>query len=212
VAPAKKAQRNGKAPVAEPETYPREVTLASSGVTLAIKKVSPWILQARVKNFKSPVPPIVKNEEKGREEENHNDPDFLLAQREYIASTAEAVTDTLLLMGTSLLHLPEGIEGPDSEEWDATLSALHLSAEGQDSKSRYLSWLKYTVLVDQEELGAVMAAVSRASGIASEVDIANAMAVFRSGEVQPADREVAPEVSGNGDHVPEAVAGGRPPD
>jgi hypothetical protein len=117
-------------------------------------------------------------EDKGREEENPNDPDYKQALLDVSWKRGETVIAVYLTVGTSIISMPDTMEPMESSNWLETLAFL--GVEVPDSKrARYLAWLKFYVLSD-DDLTKLTQAVMRYSGVTLEVDVQEAQASFRS--------------------------------
>jgi hypothetical protein len=95
-----------------------ELTL-SNGIVFEFRPVSPLLtasIQAELEQ-RLPQPPRVWIEEKGREEVNPNDPDYLQELRRQEHLNALALSDAITFAGVEVKSIPEGLCGPDSEEW-----------------------------------------------------------------------------------------------
>lgn len=121
----------------------------SNGIVLTMKPVPPLLLNAVIQEFKTPPPPKFMNEEKGREEDNPNDPAYQKTLEELAAKQELATNSLLLSMGTSFKSAPEGYFKPEDEGW-VDLVKFNFSVTGQnveidtdDKIKRYLCWLRY---------------------------------------------------------------------
>lgn len=121
----------------------------SNGIILALKPVPPLLLQAINNEFVQPPPPKIYMEEKGREEENPNDPEYLKLLEKLAAEQELAVNDMVLGVGTSVKSIPEGMYPPESDDWipqvkfAAKLANKELEMDISDPVRRYLYWLRF---------------------------------------------------------------------
>jgi hypothetical protein len=129
---------------------PTSLTLAS-GVRLKLRPPAPKAITLRQEQFEltKPKPPMVYIEDKGREEPNEADPDYVYALELHEAKRSEMITDILALTGTSLDHLPEGMEGPESDWFADLLLALKIDVSPARA-GRYVQWLKYHAATETE--------------------------------------------------------------
>ena len=182
----------------EANPIPTEVRL-SNGIVLALKPIPPGIIERAADRLEKPTVPKVLLKDKGVEEENPGDPEYVAAMEAYQALRIETITNTMLLVGTAVQEIPEGLFGPeDIHDWppDAELME-HLGVEVniETKFDRYLSWLSLYAMAKQGDIWAVMAAVNRVAGIGEE-DVRTAVASFRNREARRADRDVPAEAPG----------------
>lgn len=156
----------------------REAVSLSNGIVLRLRDVPPYALQNAATKFPPPTIPVVYIEDKGREEENPLDPDYLKALQTHSVKQLELAVDVLLLLGTSLLTKPEGEEGPEDNEWHERLTELGLEVNVANKSQRYLSWLRMYALARDDDMSEVVSAVIGRAGV-SEVAVANAILAFR---------------------------------
>ena len=148
--------------------------------------------------LKAPKPPRAFNEDKGREEENPIDPDYLEAMQRYRYDTGMLSVSTYFVMGTSVHgDLPDGLVPVSSDEWVDLVQAADPTAEiPATGNRRYLAWLKYYALTDNDATRLLSACV-RYSGGTLEVDVNAAQATFRGDTSRDSTNGVhAPDGSG----------------
>lgn len=150
---------------------------SARGVKLKLNKVSRLIIVDIAKKIENPKPPRVFIEDKGREEENPSDPNYLEALQDANFQRGMLTINAYLVLGTSVLDLPPDMEGPDGTEWDTVLKELGLTI-APSGRSRYLAWMKYYALND-DELNDVIRAITRLSGVTAEEDVKEVQASFR---------------------------------
>lgn len=92
--------------------------------------VSASIIEEAARAVKAPRPPKVFIEDKGREEENPNDPEYLLAIDEYERARGVAIMDVMVMLG---LELIDGL--PEDDAWLTKLRFL--SKRGQINLDDY---------------------------------------------------------------------------
>lgn len=171
-AEAAAAQENGR--------LPSELTL-SNGIVLALRPIPPGIIERAVARLEKPKVPRREVPGKGVEEDDPSDPEYVAAVAAHEAKAAEAATNTLLLVGTAIKEVPEGLYGPEEVDgwFDKELMAyLGVEAEIGSKFDRYLSWLKLHAMANQQDILAVVSAVCKMAGIGEE-DVQDAVARFR---------------------------------
>lgn len=151
----------------------------SSGIVLRIKPVPPLALRRAVTSVPPPAVPIVYIESKGREEPNPNDPDYLKAVQEYEQNQILRMTDVLFFLGTAIESIPDGLEGPEGDEWIAELEVLNLPVDKDNKYKRYLSWLTDYALMTERDIAKTVTKCLGVSGV-TEVEVQRAVAAFRS--------------------------------
>ena len=156
---------------------PSEYTLVN-GIVLKIKAVPPLLVNRAQSLIERPKPPVVFLEEKGREEENPNHPDYIAAVLKYREELSMVSAKICFLIGTSIKTIPEGWEGPEGETWVANLEIAGIPA-GENERERYLNWLQCYAMTSEMDITGVLFAVSRASGVTEE-EVRAAAESFRS--------------------------------
>lgn len=135
----------------------------SNGIILRIKSVPPFLYQAVQNEFKAPPPPKVFIEEKGREEENPNDPEYIRLLIELDEQQSLAINDLFLAAGTEIISVPEGYYLPEEDGWIASvefaqnITGKELRIDRENPIKRYLHWLRFYAL----ETGADIALATR---------------------------------------------------
>src|SRR5512147_358179 len=87
------------------------------GITFKLKKVSRILIVDATRKIKLPKPPIMMNEDKGREEENPTDPDYQAALADANYLRAMTVINVYVTLGTKPIKVPENLEPPESDNW-----------------------------------------------------------------------------------------------
>jgi hypothetical protein len=181
----------------------------SSGIVLRIKAVPQRALRDAARRVPVPPVPVFHNEDKDRDEENPNDPDYQRAMQEYQIATYSAGANIAMLMGTEFKSAPPGEYGPDDDEW---VSFLRMTSSGlldeidlNDKAQRYFAWLNYWALRTNDDTSLCVMAPMLAASV-SEEEVALAVSSFRSDKRRQTDRDSAPEAPGrNGHQVVEQV-------
>ena len=163
----------------DPPTLTNNRVTLSNGVVLGVRPVPPLAIRQAVLNVPKPPVPVTFLEDKGREEENPNDPEYLEALAAYRDATGQAALNVLLLMGTKLESLPEGLCGPDGDEWLGDLEFLGLTIDKENPRARYLAWLQFYAIPSNADITRALEGPAKAAGVA-EGDVAAAIESFRS--------------------------------
>lgn len=163
--------------------------VTASGVVLKLKKVSRLLVADASKKIKMPKVPTWINEEKGREEENPNDPDYLQAVQDAKYQQAMLVYTVYLAFGTEVESQPITMSQYFETDWaDEIKETLDIDIPDKP-KSRYVTWLKYVAL-DDEEVNVIMTRIMRLSGTLKEEDVQEVMDSFRSNKERNPSEEV----------------------
>ena len=173
---------------------PSEIVL-SNGIVLALKPIPPGIIERSLARLEKPKVPRWKNPNKDVEEENPGDPGYVAAVEAYQLQRNETAANTLLLVGTAVKEIPEGLHGPEEvDRWfDAELMAhLGIEANTETAYDRYLSWLQLYAMARQGDIVKIFATVNRMAGIGEE-DVQAAVAGFRRRKTRGADSDVPAE-------------------
>ncbi len=190
-----------------PEAVPATTTL-NCGVVLRFKPVPSLAIREAAMRIEAPTVPVIHVEDKGRDEENPNDPAYLKAVAEFEAARAMVANDVILLLGNEVESVPEGVAAVQDQSWIEDLHALGIEFDTENRAARKLAWLKFYVLrTDEDSVKALMGPM-RSAGV-SEVDVAQAMASFRDLQKRAADNGAELPDSGDGtdDSEPSAGAG-----
>ena len=103
----------------------------SSGVVLRGKRASSTLLIEVLTSSRRPKPPTYKNEKMGRLMENPDDPDYIEQVQAYKYEQAGTLVTAMIMMGTEILSIPDGMEGPHPYK----RSAVSGKAEGRKQKA-----------------------------------------------------------------------------
>ncbi len=173
------AQQNG--------ALPSELTL-SNGIVLSLRPIPPGIIERAIARLEKPKVPKITLKDKGVEEENPNDPEYLDAVAIRERKVIETSTDVMFLVGTVIKSIPDGLCGPDDDGWlDAEMMGyLGVEAEMKTKYDRYLSWLHLYGLACQEDVLVVLSAVTKMAGLGEE-DVQAAVSRFRSRKTRRTD-------------------------
>jgi len=193
------------------EGMPHEVTL-SSGVVLALRPVPPFALQEALRQIREPEPPMWLNPDKGREEPNAGDPDYLAAIDRYVEVRLETIANVTMALGTDLKSCPESMPGPEDDVW---IEEMEVATDGRIAiprtppRARYVAWLRYRAMSRANDIAVVAALPLLLAGI-SEGEVAATLASFPGDSERGADP--VPPAGGDGEdghHVRGNGAGAR---
>ena len=139
------------------------VTL-STGVVLRVKKVSRNLIADIIARHAPPSVPLYYNEEKGRQEENPDDPEYLSALQMYRARLGNDINNAIILDGTEIESVPEALEPMTSSRWLERMRLKGYNVDGQDA--RYLYWVKFVAADDStDDFRKLIEGVKRQMGI-----------------------------------------------
>lgn len=153
----------------------------SSGVVLRRTQPAAWALTEVERQMapQKPKPPMVDNPDRGRAEPNEADPDYQQELSDFYTLLTERRYQVVIATGTRVESVPEGVPGPESDEWVEMLAALGLPCPPNMGKTeRYLRWVKYVAAPSNEDWSALYAPVLRQIGTPEE-DVAAATEIFR---------------------------------
>ena len=158
------------------------VYVSDSGVQLKLKRVNSFLVLQAQQQVEMPQVPVVYLEDKGREEENPNDPNYLRAVQEANIKRADRSINLLLGFGTEVLNpLPQGIADVADEEWVTDLTEMLGVEIPTNKKLRHAYWLKAIALTDQEIVD-VVNGITALSGLVKEEAAEQAADTFPSDE------------------------------
>lgn len=153
-----------------------------AGIKLKLKSVPPMLIVDAQKRIQKPKVPKVHLDDKEAWEENPSDPDYVAAYEEYERTVSDITHAIFLVRGTSVLHVPEGVETVGDPGWVEEVkefAGLDVP-EDVNSRKRYLCWLKYVAVASTEDFSGLIGKLMRRSGATMEVDVAQAADDFRS--------------------------------
>lgn len=125
-----------------------------------------------------PKPPVVYIEDKEREEENPNDPDYLEAVQEFNMERGMLSLAVYVSMGTEVQTLPAGMESAESDDWANELRRFGLDIADK-GRERYFQWVKYYAVSDADELNNLLITVMGVTGEVFEEAVKEAEESFR---------------------------------
>ncbi len=179
-----------------------DLATLKTGVVLKLDAPSPMALKdamdAMVKDHPEPTVPKVWTEDKNREEPNESDPDYRLALMRWNVEASTRALSVFILTGTKEESRPEGLEGPEDDDFRETVEVLRIPL-ASSRKGRYLQWVNYIAAKDPDDLRELAAELGRRAGTAEE-DVQQALDSFRGVPGQPTDngaRTGGPGVDGD---------------
>lgn len=128
----------------------------SNGVVLKIKMVSrnavSYAARNAMKEHPEPQVPMVWIEDRGRNEPNANDPDYIQAYRLYQIEVSARIMDVLYARAVEVVKMPDDVPGPDSQEFQDYVE-LAMGEELRKSElGRLVQWLRYWAVPEEDEL------------------------------------------------------------
>lgn len=178
----------------------------SNGIVLKIKSVPPFLVQAVQDEFKTPTPPKVFIEEKGREEENPNDPAYLRLLEELETQQNLAINDLFLAWGTEVLSVSEGYFTPEQDDWIVmvefaqNITGKNIHIERDDKVKRYLNWLRFYALETGGDIAIATRLPMELAGI-REGEVEEVMESFRSLPERGIDTQGSAEQGNSNGHT-----------
>lgn len=154
----------------------------SSGVKLKTKDtINPSIIIDILSELESkrPEPPVVYIQAIDRDEVNLDDPRYIDRLQRWETVSAGRIADALILTGTEIEFIPEGIEKPEDDEWLEVLNALGFRLNRNSKPARYLAWVKHVAIIDQHDWEAITDNVGRQAGV-TEADVKRAQGSFQT--------------------------------
>lgn len=138
-------------------TQPTDTLTLSTGVTVGIRKVSPYTFDAINRAYPPPLPPLVKNDFGNgdvREEPNPADPDYQAALAEHEALKSRHLQDVMLRLGVVV-----EVDAAALEALRATMDTIGVPLD----KDEHLAYVKHLAIGSKEDLTALIAAITGAS-------------------------------------------------
>lgn len=189
-----------------------------SGVVLRFKHVSPLAIRAAAMRIPQPQPPMVDNPDRGRPEQNPNDPEYLKALIQWQRDQTDASLGIGIIQGTEIESVPDGMYRPEADEWIDELNDMFAALPGnaepivirkEPASARYLDWMRFYALRSEVDIFRLTQILT--SGLVlTEKEVADAAASFRRRIGGFADSDLsapAAPVNGDLDQAPAAGAG-----
>lgn len=165
-------------------TGPVETVTLSTGIVLRLRPVPPRILADAATRVPKPEVPVVFITSRERNEANPDDPAYQAALAEWTRNTTDASFKLGLILGTAVEHIPDGYYPPESDDWINEIEAA-FAVDGRESpvrrepeKARYLDWLLYHALGNDEDQFVLTSAMWSATLVTQEA-LAAAIESFR---------------------------------
>ncbi len=170
----------------------QDVLKLSTGVVLRLRRPSSMLVMEATKALMAdePRPPRVFIQEKEREEENPNDPDYIAAHNIWLAEVGVRSLKALIPTGTAMESKPEDVVGPEDEDFADLMAAMGQEA-APGRYSRYVQWVM-SVACSGADLEILSMRLMRLSGIREE-DVAEMLAGFPGLEERLANTGGAPD-------------------
>ncbi len=166
--------------MAQEEQDPNRVTL-SNGVVLQIKEVQRdqigFAMRNAQKEHPEPTAPMIYIEERGREEPNDADPDYLQAHITWQIEMASRMMSVLYWDAVEIVETPEGLPGMDSREFAEYLEDVMGEGVRTSQRGRKVQWLRYRAIPIADLLN-FQRRLLRLAGVPEE-DIREVEATFR---------------------------------
>ena len=158
----------------------RDVVEFSTGVKLKVKdQMNPSVLIDILSDLESkrPEPPIVYIEALDREEINMDDPSYIDRLNRWETASSGRIADALILIGTEVTFVPEGVESQDDNSWIGILEVLGFKMNRRSKAARYLAWVKHVAIQNVKDWEMITEQVGRRAGV-SEADVNRAQSSF----------------------------------
>jgi hypothetical protein len=157
-----------------------EVLTLSNGIRIRVKPFPRALLRTALSKFPDPEVPVVEFED-GSSEENPNDPDYLAAWETVHEERLEAAARVTLGNGIvpDLETLPDGIPGPEDDDWIKNVEAL--GGDVGDISTPFLrmyQWLNLIAIPNEDERTLVFLVAQQAAGLL-EREVVTAMRYFQ---------------------------------
>ena len=179
---------------------PKSIKL-SNGITLKVKPMPPMLFNSVVNSIPEPEVPKVYMEDKGRDEPNPNHPDYIKAVNERTVAISLATMNLILVACTEIEYLPDGMEGPESDDWPYLAEMAGITFDHSNKHERYLAWLRAYAISTVNDMTQVQTVPLMLAGV-SEEEVDTAMDAFRSGEARDSDSGLPDEEhSPDGDNI-----------
>lgn len=137
----------------------------SSGVVLRGKQANPLILVQVMAAFPRPEPPLVYMQAMGREIENSDDPNYIERLQSWKLEYADRLVTAMVTLGTELVSKPKSVAGPEKDDWLEEYSLLGLPVHPESKTWRYLTWVKFYAVKNEEDMKLIQEVVGRLSGV-----------------------------------------------
>jgi hypothetical protein len=151
----------------------------STGALLRPKKLPDLLVQQLWSRFPIPQPPTVEVRGHGKtwREPNPDDPTYRRALQQRTLDVGEAMLRLTLLRGVEVVELPANVLPYEQDtEWLEDMEYLGVTLP-ESKAGRYVEWLRYRVVVTNEDFIALQRACTRLAGVTEE-DVQAATELF----------------------------------
>jgi len=135
-----------------------DIEVLSTGVSARIIPVSASLIQEVTSKIKEPKIPMWYNDDKGREEPNPNDPDYLAKLKQAETERGQAAMDAMIMFGIDLI---DGV--PNDKTWLKKLKFIGIEVNQDDEFELEFAYKKYIAVGNSD-----LMAVGRKAGITQE--------------------------------------------
>lgn len=142
----------------------------STGVVLEAKQANPNVLIRIMTSQLRPTPPVSFSKVMGREMENPDDPDYIDRVKAWEMNYNNGMLNALVGLGTSLKSKPNGMSGPNDDEWLKDYQALGLPISPESPAWRYITWVLFKAAVNEKDTAEIGNKVKQLSGV-KEADV-----------------------------------------
>ena len=154
----------------------------STGVVLRSKPINRNVFADILSEHVPPRVPTSYNTDKGREEDNPQDPDYLEEMQRYNTQLARAMSDALIVLGTDFESKPDELPSYDDETWLEEVELLRVY-KTKTRRGRYLAWVKTVAIATVEDFNAITNSVKRSMGVPEE-DVTTQAKRFRANKAR----------------------------
>ena len=165
----------------------------ANGIRLRLRHVSPRLMKAMRDQSEEgrPQPPMITRENRdGRQEPNEDDPEYKAAFAEWVSGTGWRVLDTLVATCVTVDHVPDGLCGPDTDEWAVEMADIYRLPIETNPKRRQAQWV--LLQVTDEDLLDLGPELMAQVGV-QEADVQQALDKFRRTPGGASDTPGAPD-------------------
>ena len=193
--------------VVEEQPGAQDFIIMNNGIRLRCKAVPILTVRHALTAIKKPEPPVIHNEEKGRTEVWEGDPTYQAELAQWEEQIGDTTLNVMIMLGTQVDEIPEGIQAPEDEDWIETLEAAGININTKTKAARYLSWIRFYAISSNSDYARISEAVARKSGLL-ERDVQTSLESFRGGENGRTNLEATPtEQHINGDNLQSSDSG-----
>lgn len=164
----------------------------STGAQIRVKVIPSHMYERLWRAYPEIVPPFVHQEDGDQEweEENLEDPDYIVAADDRTRRVSEALNRLYALKGLEIIELPPGIKSFDEDkEWLEEYSVLGFNIEMPTRAARLIEWTMYRILPDLSDVNEMQRVATRLLGTDTKEDVATE-ARFQGDGGQDTDRPV----------------------